>query len=121
MQSARTLFRMSLIHLPLFMGCAVLHRIPNLETFTWTRLINYMQSGAEHAERRLYKQMHGCESDATCGSMLFPFSPPLVIPSPCPYSLAKSSLGLSTSDPDVSNRGNSVSQMDTTRQLKPSR
>lgn len=98
-QTARLLFRMSLMHLPLYMVLAVLHRIPNEDTLTWTQVINYMQRGTEAAEKRIYQEVHGTPSDALCGFMLFPFSPPLLMSSPCPYSLAKQSLGISTTGP----------------------
>lgn len=97
-QTARLLFRMSLIHLPVYMLCAVIHRIPNTAPVTWEQAIKYFQQGAEDAEQRLHSQVHSDEgNERYFGPMVFIFSPPLLVP-PCPYTAIKKSLSVATAE-----------------------
>lgn len=90
LQTARFLFKMSLLHLPLLMLLAVLHRQPNDGHLTWGALLQQAKQRAESAERRLLEHVHGSPADSEVDSMIFPFSPPLRMP--CPYTALKVSL-----------------------------
>eukprot|EP00892_Ulva_mutabilis_P004708 jgi/Ulvmu1/2609/UM014_0060.1 len=90
-QTARLLFKMSLLHLPLLMLFAVVHRQPNDGRCTWQSVLEQLKHGAESAEERLLAQVHGSKADGQVDSMIFPFSPPLRMP--CPYTALKLSLG----------------------------
>lgn len=90
-QTARMLFRMSLLHLPLYMLLFAVHRVPNTGDLTWPRLLELLQRGTEAAEQRVLRTVHGPEPPVLVeGPMLFPFSPPLVMP--CPYHQMKQAL-----------------------------
>lgn len=90
LQTARFLFKMSLLHLPLLMLLAVLHRRPNDGDLTWETLLEQVKQRAESAERRLLAHVHGSPADGEVDSMIFPFSPPLRMA--CPYTALKVSL-----------------------------
>lgn len=94
LQTARFLFKMSLLHLPLLMLLAVIHRRPNDGQLTWSSLVEQLKQRAESAERNLLTRVHGSSADEQVDSMIFPFSPPLRMP--CPYTALKVSLGTAT-------------------------
>ena len=99
MQTARLLFRMSLIHLPVYMLCAVVHRVPNTVPVTWEQTIKYFQQRAEDAEQKLHSQVHADEgNERYFGPMVFIFSPPLLVAPPCPYTAIKKSLAVATAE-----------------------
>ena len=91
LQTARLLFKMSLLHLPLLMLLAVIHRQPNEGNLTWRSLMEQVKQRAEIAEQSLLTKVHGPGADRQVDSMIFPFSPPLRMP--CPYTALKLSLG----------------------------
>jgi hypothetical protein len=99
-QTARLLFRMSLIHLPVYMLCAIVHRIPNTAELTWHQAITSLQQGVEDAEKRLHSQVHATDAGHAryFGPMVFVFSPPLLVAPPCPYSAIKKSLSVVTAE-----------------------
>jgi hypothetical protein len=87
-QTARLLFRMSLLHLPLYLLLFVIHRIPNTGHHTWQSYTNLLQRSCEDVEMQMLQNVHGSYPEQLAGSfvegpMLFPFSPPLMLP--CPY------------------------------------
>jgi hypothetical protein len=81
------LFRMSLIHLPLFLAMYVFHREPNYGQWTWDRLLLKFQRGTEDAERTFVSYTRSSEPSLPAAGMLFPFSPPIAMP--CPFHVAK--------------------------------
>ena len=88
------LFRVSLLHLPAYLLLFAAHRVPNTGALTWPRLLELLQQGTEAAERSVLRTVHGPEPPILVeGPMLFPFSPPLIMP--CPYHQMKRALGAS--------------------------
>lgn len=111
MQTARLLFRMSLMHLPLYLLCGAIHRRPNDGTVSWAAAQRWLQDSVEVCERQLWRSVHGGSehsgsdrvalqqqlqrgsaerpqsgasmNSVPTGAMIFPFSPPVVVP--CPY------------------------------------
>ena len=95
-QTARLLFRMSLMHLPTYLALLALHRVPNTGEATWSAVWARLRSFGTSAEQQLL-DAHPAELRQTAASagvpltgMLFPFSPPVSLP--CPYRELKSSV-----------------------------
>jgi hypothetical protein len=104
MQTARRLFRMSLFHLPLFLLLLALHRVPNTDDKSWSWLQSRLHGTTEAAEKQVSEHVHGgnvCDAAnapaALKEQMLFPFSPPLMLP--CPYHSLKYGAGAATVAP----------------------
>lgn len=80
MQSARLLFRASLLHLPIFLILYLVHRIPNDGRLDWAALWRQLSGDAEAMEARMCRAPLGLPS--LNGAMIFPFSPPIVMDAP---------------------------------------
>ena len=89
---------MSLIHLPLYLALFAIHRQPNDGSMTWAALRRWLMRSTEAAEQTVLHHVHGpslresgVQPTHTHEAMIFPFSPPMIVP--CPYSTIKQSLG----------------------------
>ena len=102
---------MSLLHLPLYLLCGAIHRRPNDGSVSWASVQTWLQDCVEAAERQVWRTVHvgghhsgsdraelqrqlqlsttsqGQRNTAPAavptGAMIFPFSPPVLVP--CPY------------------------------------
>lgn len=83
--TARALFRGSLVHLPVWMGCLLLHRVPNTaenrEEQRWERVVERIERGLA----RGYPEFSSSTSSSSSSSLpegSRPTMPPLALPGP---------------------------------------